>query len=532
MVNLAVGLGIYGYLILAFGLAGMLYKIPIFIISLPFIIYFFYKLRKGLHFNYLNWKKEIKKDKLIGFLAIILGIQIIINFLGAISPELSFDALWYHLPAAKMYAENHRIFYIPGWLMWPANLTRLTEMYYTVALMFGSEIWAKLIHFSFGILSAIALFNLLKKYFSLKICMLGLTTFYTMLIVGWQSTTAYVDLSRTFFEILALDLFLQWFDTRKDSFLWESAVLLGLTISTKIMAFSSLTAYVLLLFWLLKKEKLKKTIIFVLVCFLIVSPWLIFSFIHTGNPLFPLFGNFKNAFSPAISINGLPWFITNLSQLVILPWKATLLPDDIISPVYLIFLPLVLLTIWKQKMEFKITGLYLILGLIFSPLNSNRYLLPYLPAATLVVLSVFNLEYFKAKRWQRLFITIILLGVFANLGSRILATKKFVPYLTGKENKSEFLSRNLNFAYGDFYDVDNWFANNIQKGDLVLIYDIHNLYYVNFPFVHESWAKPGTFFTHILVGDNKPLPEKFAKHLLIYHNEKTRVSVYVFGEKL
>ena len=531
MVVLAISLGIYAYLILALGLLGWLYKIPVLMISLPFILFWLFQLKK-VKFNYSNWIKEISKDKLAGLLLVLLGIQVIINFLGAISPELSFDALWYHLPSVKMYVENHRIFYIPGWLMWPANLTRLTEMYYTVSQLFGNEIWAKLIHFSFGIFSVIALFNLLKRYFSLKICLLGIATFYTMLIVGWQSTTAYIDLSRTFFEILALDMFLQWYNSKKDSLLRESAVLLGLVISTKIMAFSSLIAFVIILFFLLKKERIRKILIFGLLSILIVSPWLILSFIHTGNPLFPLFGNLKNPASPGIPINGLPWFITEIPHLFLYPWKATIMPDDIISPVYLILLPLVLLTIWKQKIDFKIMGFYILLGLIFSPRNSNRYLLPYLPALTLVILSVFNLEYFKTKKWQRLFIAIIIFGILVNLGSRILATKKFVPYLSKSETKAEFLTHNLNFGFGDFYDTDNWFRDNIQKDHLVLIYDIHNLFYVDFPYVHESWAKPGTYITHILVGNNQKLPEKFGKRILLYRNYKTGVRLYLYGEKL
>lgn len=532
MVDLAIGLGLYGYVILAMGLLGWLYKIPVFIVSLPFIFFLFYKLRKNFKFNYGNWRKEISKDRLVGFLVIILGIQVAINFLGAISPELSFDALWYHLTSVKIYVTAHQIVYIPGGLMWPANLTRLTEMYYAVALLFGDEIWAKIIHFSFGLLSVIALFNLLKKYFSLRICFLGIVTFYTMLIVGWQSTTAYIDLSRTFFEILAIDLFLQWYNSKKDLLLWESAVLLGLAISTKIMAFSSLVGFTAVLFFLLRTDKIKKTLIFTTISFLIVFPWLFLSFIHTGNPFFPLFGNIADSLNPGITGSTNLWFIKELPSFLIFPWMATIKPDDIISPVYLIFLPLVLLTIRKQNTDFKIACLIILVSLTMSPRNSTRYLLPYLPALTLVTLSVFNLDIFKEKRWQKLLIAVIIFGALINLGSRILATKKFVPYLTGKESKSEFLTKNLNFSFGDFYDTDGWFKKNIRKEDLVLIYNLHNLYYADFPFVHESWAKPGTFFTHILVGDNKPLPEKFGTHLLIYHNEITRLSVYVFGNKL
>lgn len=530
MVSLAIGLGIYSYLILTLGLLGWLYRWPVFLVSLPFVIYLFFQLRKIFLKGLLKDLLRSFKDKIILFSVVVIFFQIFINFLGAISPELSFDALWYHLPSVKMYVANHRIIYIPGWLMWPANVTRLTEMFYTVALLFSNEIGAKLIHFTFGILSAKALFNLLKRYLSLRLSWLGVATFYTMLIVGWQSTTAYIDLSRTFFEIITLDLFLQWNSSRKDSLLWESAVLMGLTISTKIMAFSSLIAYMVILFFLLRRKGLGKIIAYCLITILTVSPWLVLSYVHTGNFLFPLFGNFSNPLSPGIVFTGLPWFLRDLPKFILYPWNATINPDDIISPVYLIFLPLVFLVIRKQITDHKIIGLYLILGLFFTPRASNRYLLPYLSGLTVLIFSLFDQKIFLLKKWQNIFLGIVIVGILFNTGSRLLATKKFFPYLAGKELKKEFLSKNLNFSFGDFYDVDGWFAKNIQKEDLVLIYDIHNLYYVDFPYIHESWAKKGTYFTHILVGDNKNLPEKFGKHLLLYQNKQTGVKVYTFGQ--
>jgi hypothetical protein len=48
---------------------------------------------------------------------------------------------------------------------------------------------------------------------------------------------------------------------------------------------------------------------------------------------------------------------------------------------------------------------------------------------------------------------------------------------------------------------------------------------VDFPFVHESWAKPGTYFTHILVGEGE-LPDKFNDLELLYQNKTTKVKLY------
>ena len=532
MVKLALILGIYSYLILALGLLGGLYRLPVFIVSLPFIVLLVFWLRKNLYFlNHLEWlKREAKKDKLVGLVLGVLIIQAVVNFLGAVSPELSFDALWYHLTPVKLYVQNHQIFHIPGWLLSVASTPRLTEMFYTVSLLFGNEILAKLIHFSFGLLSAVALFRLLRRYLDLRFSFLGVAVFYTMLIVGWQSTTAYVELSRTFFEILALDFFLQWVETKKASFLLEAAVLTGLAISAKILAFGTLFTFLILIIILKKRGFFWPFLKFAGLAVLVVSPWLFLAWVNTGNPLFPLFGGPKDPTNFIVSPD-LNWIIDRFTKMPLYLWNSTLYPDDIISPVYLIFLPLILIFIWRQKFSIKIAAAYVVLGVFFAPANSNRYLLPYLPGLTLVVMSVFNDKWGK-NGWVRNFlIFIILFAVLLNLGSRVLATRKFVPYLLRRETKAEFLTNHLNFSFGDFYDVDGFFARNIKKTDLVLVYGVHNLYYLDFPYIHESWARPGTYFTHILVGDNQPLPEKFGERLLIYKNLKTGVRLYLFGEK-
>ena len=484
------------------------------------------------HLKIGNWKnswQEIIKDKLSIFVLVLLTLQILINFLGAISPELSFDALWYHLTPAKLYVQYQQIFHLPGWLLSVSSLPRFTEMFYTAALVLGNEIWAKLIHFSFGILAALVLFNLLKRYFSLRISLLGILTFYTMLVVGWLSTTAYVDLAWTFLTILALDYFLQWTEKKKDILLYQSAIISGLGLATKIFALGSIFVFLFLILVLKNKAGLKRLVIFCLLAFFMVSPWLVLSWVNVGNPIFPLFGSPKDIqainFQPSSSL-----IASRLTNSPLFLWRATFKPDDIISPIYLLFLPLVVWIIFRQKPAIKIAAWYCFLNLFLIPPVSGRYLLPLLAVFTLPTLSVLDYPW-KNKSIITMLTFVILFSVIINMVGRGLATKKFVPYLLKQETKAEFLAKNLNFSFGEFADVDGYFAKNIKNDDLVLIYGIHNLFYVDFPYVHESWVKPGTSFTHILVGGNQNLPEKFGRRLLIYENPETRVKLYIFGEK-
>ena len=96
------------------------------------------------------------------------------------------------------------------------------------------------------------------------------------------------------------------------------------------------------------------------------------------------------------------------------------------------------------------------------------------------------------------------------------------------QSRSEFLSKNLNFSFGDFYDTDDYFRKNIKQNDKVLLYGFHNLYYVDFPFVDSSWVKKGDSFNYIAV-QNSDLPKRFVDWDLIYNNSLTKVKLYKKG---
>lgn len=525
MFELALAIGIYSYLILILGLIGKLFFLPVALATLGFwSLIFFVKTRKGIKVEWGSLKK-IFKDKLIIFLVFILILQAIFNLIGALGPELSFDALWYHLTLAKLYVNEHRIFHIPGGLLYYSAMPRLTEMLYTTALLFRDEILAKLIHWLFGILSAMALFRLLKDYLNNKFSFLGTAISYTLLVVGWQSTTAYVDLTRTFFEILALTYFLRWLE-EKGNWLLKSGLMMGLSLSTKHLGLETLVIFLILIV-LFSKEKLKNFLTFSIISLTVALPWYLLAFIDTGNPFYPLFsgwfethqiGDWQGFFS---SHNPLSFLVS--------PWQATFHLDNLLTPIFLILLPLVLIKIWRQDKITKVTALFFFLGYVLwflTPPPTARYLLPFLPALIFVCLKILASS---KKPIQQIAISAIILTCLLNLGSRVMATQKFLPVVFGKETRDEFLSQRLNFDYGDFYDVDGFFKKNIKANDLVLIYNIHNLYYVDFPFVHQSWAKPGTFFTHILIKDGD-LPEKFGDLELLYENEKTKVKLYDYGD--
>ncbi|MDP2585750.1 MAG: glycosyltransferase family 39 protein, partial [Candidatus Levybacteria bacterium] len=382
MFSLAILIGIYSYLIFGLGLLEILYKTNIILVTLIYGLAIFYIYKNKIKMNLFLYFKILKKfhgerfffkkNNLFPIIAIfILILQGIINLVGALGLELGFDALWYHLTIPKIYLQSHSVFNIPGGLLYYSTMPKLTEMLYVVGLALGSDIFAKLIHFSFGILTLIALYRLSRKFLSKTYSLLVLVLFYSNLVVGWMSITAYIDLARTFFEIMALWGFVNWIERKEEKWLIVSAVLLGLAISTKLLAVGSLLIFAILI--IIFTRRIFNVLTYCFCALLIPLPWFVFSYIHTANPIYPFFTSIYPVKFNFNLINPL-----NLS--------------DPISPIYIIFLPIALVLYRKFKLTLKIIALYsffsIIIWYITPQTGGGRFILPYLPALSLVTVAI------------------------------------------------------------------------------------------------------------------------------------------------
>lgn len=515
MFSLAFLIGIYSYLVFGLGLLGLLYRENVQILTLVFVASCLVCYRKKLLFK----TKSISLDLPLSLIIIL----IFVNLIGALGPELGFDALWYHLTIPKIFLVAHKVFHIPGGLFYYSDMPKLVEMLYVSALSFGGEVMAKLIHFAFGLLSTIAVYKISRKVLNEKLSVLSSLVFYSSLVVGWMSITAYVDLGRTFFEAMALWGFLNYFETKKKSWLIESSFMLGLAVSVKLLSLGSIIVFVLLL--ILEREKFKNILTFVSIPFLVALPWLIFSFFSTGNPVYPFFtGIYKTGFDLNL-INPIKF----ISDLCVLFLKSA----DPLNPVYVIFIPLLFFIKKGFDKTTKIIFVYSIVSILIWYITprtgGGRFILPYLPAFSILSIKVY--EYLsKNKLFAKLGYALIIVISIISVVYRGLANSKYIPVLLGKESKEEFLSTNLNFNYGDFYDIDGFLGKTIKMDDKVLLYGFHNLYYINFPFIDSSYVKTGDKFNFIAT-QNTDLPERFKFWKEIYSNSKTGVKLYTFQGK-
>ena len=508
MFEFAFSLGIYSYLIFFLGITGRLYPQSVFIVSFLYLVILIFLIRKRIK------KPKIQLDKFGKLLFALLLVQILVNLIGALGPELSFDALWYHLTLPKIFLLNHSIFYIPGGLLYYSLFPKLGEMLFLAALSVDGEIFAKLIHFIFGILTIVITYKISRKILNQNFSLLASLIFSSNLVFSWESTTAYIDLIRSFFEILTL-----WAFLNKDTI--RSGISLGLAISTKLLSLGSLPIF-LTLHVLFRRKYFKNIVVFTILSILVPLPWLMVSFIKTGNPIYPLFTNY---YQTSINIS----FFQIIPDTVHLLLKA----DDPISPIYLITMPLIILSFKKFNQSLKIITIYSLLAILILYLiprtGGGRFILPYLPAFSILVSG--TIAVLKFNQLKKLLIILIIFIALATIGFRSITNYKYLNIILGRESKGEFLTKNLNFNFGDFYDVDGFFKQMIKAEDKVLLYGFHNLYYVNFPFIHESWVKKGDRFKYIATSKDSKLPKKFSFWSLIYYNQTTGVKVYSLNKE-
>ncbi len=523
MFALAILIGIYSYVIFALGLLGFFYKLPLFITTVIFISLslFFFKSHKN------ELPRFSLKNKKIKPLLFLFGILATVNLIGVLGPELSFDALWYHLTLPKIFLLNHTITYLPGGVFYYSVMPKLGEMLYILPVSFGFETMAKLIQWGFGILTSFAVFKISRKYFDEKTSFFAVLIFYGNIVVAWESTVAYVDLIRAFFEAMALWGFLNWLETKDRKWIIESAVMLGFAISTKLIAIGSLLIFTLLIAYVLSKinkpkEVVTGILVYSCVVLFVALPWFVFAYLTTGNPFYPVFSKAYSLGFDTSLLNP----INIAKDLLVVFLRAA----DPISPIYAIILPLVFMMFGKFDKKQRILSIYCLLALIvwyFTPrTGGGRFILPYLGAFS--ILSVALIEQVKSVWLKKYLLSIILFVFISTIFYRVIANSRFIPIILGVEPKQEFMAKKLNFNYDDFYDIDGFFKRNIKPSDKVLLYGFHNLYYADFPFVHNSYARKGERFNYIATQDST-LPKRFSNWNLIYINELTHVKVYSLG---
>lgn len=402
----------------------------------------------------------------------------LLNLLTVFTPEIGFDALWYHLTLPKLWLLKRQWFF-DGGLLYYSVMPRLTETLFIPLIKVAGFIGPKLLQYLSGVGISFLIWKISSKLkFSNISKSLAVSLFYCTWLVSWQSGSAYIDLFRTLLETAALFFLI--------SGSWKKGgLLLGLAVGTKWLSLGSVGIYAVVF-----------GLPLVLPVILLSLPWLYISFKFTGNPMYPMFDPIlQNSFAPVLPV---------VNRILLLPLTLTLPFDDFLSPVVFILVILASFSLFSRQKAVRQISLIGILGSIFSVSldpPSSRYFLPYFPA--LIIAAIAIVDQLKPK--LRIFlISLFVISSVGILGLRVLADSKYFPYLLGKQTQNEFLTEFSGRMPDTFIDSDGFVANALPKNSKILIDKLHNLYYFPFDFDHTSWTKTQKGYDYLITTNTKP----------------------------
>lgn len=421
---------------------------------------------------------------------------IIIELLLALLPPTARDALIYHLAYPKLWLK-HGFVELPFafYSYYPMN----TELLYMLPLYLGRDNLAALIHMVFGLMTAGLIYSYLRNRIDTTYALLGAFIFLSTPIVMKLSTIPYVDLALAFYSTGALLAFLVWKGGKGVKWLLLSAVSAGLAAGTK---YNGLYIPLILAFMILYASRndrpLRALLIFISIFIAVASPWYIKNAIQTGNPFYPLFfnifGGIKIPEQPTVPIflkrqlfYGENWFdILSIPIRVFFQGRDDDMQhfDGVLNPVLLIFLPFAFLGKNRETKYIGVFSLFYFLLVFFTADMQIRFLLPILPMLVIFTVTGINqvMEFSKIK-----LLIITLVAVFLSLNLAYLADyfvkKEPLPYLTGKINRDEYLTKHLRG-----YDATLYINTHLPKdAKVMMIYGGDRGYYLDRDYYYNSY---------------------------------------------
>ena len=404
-----------------------------------------------------------------GFRAVgisLLGALIAMSSVSALTPEVRFDALTYHLAAAKVFAERHRIVEIPEMIgsYYPGSGIVL----YAVAQVLSGPKLAKLFNFGFGLLTLAVTYVIGTRYFCREVGTRAALIFFSLPLVFWASGTAYNDLSMSFFCLLGILLFLNGAQGFRSGNLYYAMSLSGLAFGTALgIKPTPLVIMALLGIALLLCVRRHDTVrpgwglIALLVLFstsiLFSFHWYLRSYLYTGNPIFPWLNSlFRSPYwtRPDMSLN-LSYYGMGSKplDLILLPWNMTFHPERFVEAgslgvVFLAFLPLLPHARnpgGAGPWLFLICGGFLIFWIATG--QNARYLLPVLPLLAILysaALVRFCKERLRSQRLPRRIVhAVFVIALIEQAALWFPLDDTRFPYTValGKESDADYLAR-------------------------------------------------------------------------------------------
>ncbi len=309
----------------------------------------------------------------------------------AMAPEMSPDGSAYHLGLVWRYLRAHGFVHITTNMY--AYLSQGTEMLYLYAFAFGRHSAAALVHFAFLVTLPFAMLAYARRFGFPVAGMVAALLVYLSPIVGFDGTTAYIDVAVALVLFVLFYLLQIWDEERTPALLIPIGLLAGFAYAMKYTAFLAVPYALGFVAWKLlrgRKAFIKPLAVVAACALLMILPWVIKNWVWVDNPFSPFFNKyFPNPYvhitfereyrDQLANWNG----VTNKWTI---PVEATIKGgklQGVLGPVFLLF-PLALLALRRRQ------GRQLVLAaVVFSlsyPSNiGTRFLISMLPFLALAL---------------------------------------------------------------------------------------------------------------------------------------------------
>lgn len=292
--SLGLGIGVLGYTafgLFVLGIAERGVFAGLFILSCSVAVIRF--LRKSHDIENLAEKHTpaLAVNGIERILAGSLLVALLFAFIGTTQPEISYDALTYHLAVPQAYLFAGRMVDLPHNHF--SYLPLLSSMLYSWGLAIDGMYSAKLISFGVGFGILIGLYRwgvvLQNRTLGLLSCTIFLST-PLVIYLFWVSNS---DFAASFFLLLMLMAAWTWLrdPDRNYKLLYFAGVFGGLALVSKYTAIFGVGILTLFLAWRSWKARqtnpLRRFIFYCIVLALPATPWLVRNYIYTGNPAAP-----------------------------------------------------------------------------------------------------------------------------------------------------------------------------------------------------------------------------------------------------
>jgi hypothetical protein len=444
-------------------------------------------------------RTSVMKGPACAALSVVVFLLLASEGFHALAPEVSFDALVYHLGLPNLYRLNGGLIAAPAVAF--SGFPMLMEWAYTFMLFFSDEISAKLIHWACGLGVAAAFLGIGARLKRPLAGWIACVVFLGMSITVYNIAKAAVDMGSAFFVLLTAASLALHLSRRSEAPLALSAVFCGMALGVKYTNWPMLPLIVAVLAAL--GEPRRNLIRYALIALAVLSPWIVKNLVLYHNPIFPFLQEWISPhapFSPAwrrMSADswGRDWpaLLSDgraLSKALLHPWFITIegvTEFDSIGPMFLIGLS-GLLWIRPASAESRL-WMWTIFGLWMFWWTTSAMPRYFLPGLGLLSVFIGIVVERTAKRWALFGLLALLAGLSLDAASDVSVTAAQsgnMDYLIGGATKEEYLRHTHAVYPAAYFKAAEWLDQNTPATARVLLLNGGRGYYINRRFSTSS----------------------------------------------